>query len=490
MGRARVLASVALAVLVTALLAERLLRAGITFDEPLHLEGIKGVLAMAGRVLAGEGGDYHAIPGDYEYYGIGTLLPAYGLAELLGWLLPWPEIFRWSAALHLLAQASFLVCLWSCWQVVRPRGRAAAALATAGLALLPEFLGHGLMNYKDMPVAAGVMLCLQATLAVQRAPGPRALAGLGASVVWLATQKLAAATLVLPCLLVVLVLVARRRSWPLWRAFLAIAAASLLLTYLATPQAWVAPFDYLADSIRRMANFQWKSCMRAAGRCYGIADADWSPITYLAQWTLAKVPLAYLAAWAAALVLALRRPRLDALLPFAVVTLFLASIAASGSTLYDALRHVLFLLPMLMVATAAAGLFQARWVRLAALLVMAWLAGENLRFYPYSYAWFTPLTAPAAAAGDYDSDYWGYSLREAAALAPPDAVLEGKPRLLVEALARARPPAAGGPRYFLYILRWNAAPPEGCAPAGEVARATLLGQRIAMSRIAACGEAP
>ncbi len=490
MRRVNVLASVMLTALVAAVMIERLLRAGITFDEPLHLEGIKGVLAMAGRVLAGESADYHAIANDYEYYGIGTLLPAYGLAELLGWLLPWPEIFRWSAALHLLAQASFLVCLWSCWRVVRPRGGAAALLTTASLALLPEFLGHGLMNYKDMPVAAGVMLCLQATLAVHRAPGPRTLAAVGLSVVWLATQKLAAATLVLPCLAVVLVVLARRRSGPLWRDVLAVAAASLLLIYLATPQAWVAPLDYLADSIRRMANFQWKSCMLAAGRCYGIRDADWSPITYLADWTLAKVPLAYLAAWAAALVLASRRPRLDALLPFAVVALFLATIAASGSTLYDALRHVLFLLPMLVVATGTAGLFQARWVRVAALLVLAWLAGENLRFYPYGYAWFTPLTAPAAAAGDYDTDYWGYSLREAASLAPPDAVLEGKPRLLIEALATLRTPAAGGPRYFLYILRWNAAPPEGCAPAGAVTRATLLGQRIVMSRLAACGEAP
>jgi hypothetical protein len=480
-----------LVLLALAVAAERLLWAGKTYDEPLHLEGLRGVLDFAAQVLAGSPGDYAAIPANYEYYGIGALLPSYAISGLLGWVLPWPEPLRWSAAVHLLAQASYLACLWSCWHIVRPSGRRAALLATLSVALLPEVLGHGLMNYKDMPVAAGVLLCVQATLVFRRAPGPGGLLALGAAASWLAAQKLAGLGLVLPCLALVLCTVAARRSTGLWLALAGTGAATLLLIYLLTPPAWVEPWRFLLDSAATMARFDWGGCMVAAGICIGPQDAAWSPLAYLWQWSLAKIPLPYLLAWAVALPLALRRPRAEALLPLACVLPVLLLIALRGSTLYDALRHVLFLLPLLCCAAAAAGVFERRWTRVAAGLVLAWLAIENLRFYPYNYAWFTPTTSLAAQRGGYDTDYWGYSLRAAVDQVPAGASVTGTPHHLVEPFAALRPSVVpGAPRYHVYFNRGQPQPPRGCEPVDRIARHTLLGHKIVMSRIAQCRSSP
>lgn len=466
---------------------ERARNAGLTFDEPLHLEGLRGVLAHASRVLAGAPADYREVPGNLEFYGIGALVPAYGLAALLDRLTDWPEILRWSAALHLVAQLSYLACLWSCWQTLSPQGRAAALLATLALALLPEFLGHGLMNYKDMPVAAGVMFCLQATLAIWRRAAPGNLAALGAALLWLGAQKLAALPLVLPCLALVPLALARQRQVRLWWWLSGVALATALLLFAATPQAWAAPWGYLRHTLAEMARFHWGSCMLAAGRCYGPDDPDWSPLVYLGQWVPAKIPLAYLLAWVLAALLALRRPNATALLSLALVGSFLLAIAVAGSTLYDALRHLLFLLPPLCCLLGASGLLAARPARLAAGLVLVWLAAENLRFYPYGYAWFTPLTAAEAARGGYDGDYWGYALRAAIERVPAGAAVSGQPRILVEPLAALAPRDEAAGSYFVHFLRWGAAPPAGCSPVDRIARRTLLGEEIVLSGIARCG---
>ena len=490
---ARLWRALAQGLLVAGLLAlavERFLWAGLTFDEPAHLKGLEAVLDFAAQALRGEAPDFAALPGDLEFYGIGALQPAYVLTGLLDGLSDRSELLRWSQSVHLVAQLSFLVCLWATWRLLRRVSPPAALYGTLLLALLPEFLGHGLFNYKDMPVAAGVAVALDQTLLFLATRRKAALVGLALAAAWLGAQKLAALLLIGPLPLAVLVVLVRAGRRDLWLAAGGAAAASLLLLFAATPVAWVDPLGYLRAALDYMSRHAWNGCMLTDGRCIGKEDTDWSPLTYLWEWSLAKLPLSYLLAFALAVGLVLRRPNATAGLALATLLCFLVAIAIRGSTLYDGLRHVLFLLPLGVCVVAASGLFAPRAARLVAALVLAWLAFENARFYPYNYAWFTPLKASAAAANRYDTDYWGYSLRAAADRLPPAAAIAGVPDFLLRPFLPVPPPDGTWPRYLVRFNRWVEPLPAGCAPYDALARHTLLGQRIVMSFVARCDAPP
>jgi len=305
-----------------------------------------------------------------------------------------------------------------------------------------------------MPVAAGVAVALDQTLLFLATRRRSALLGLGLAAVWLGTQKLAALLLIGPLPLAVLVVLVRARRRDLWLAAAGAAAAAALLLFAATPVAWVDPLGYLRAALDYMSRHAWNGCMLTDGRCIGKEDADWSPLAYLGEWGLAKLPLSYLVAFALAVPLVLRRPNATAGLALATLLCFLAAIAIRGSTLYDGLRHVLFLLPLGICVVAASGLFEHRAARLAAMLVLTWLALENARFYPYNYAWFAPLKASAAAENRYDTDYWGYSLRTAAGRPPPPAAVIGVPDFLTRPFVPASPAGGSWPRYLVHFNRW------------------------------------
>ena len=92
--------------------------------------------------------------------------------------------------------------------------------------------------------------------------------------------------------------------------------------------------------------------------------------------------------------------------------------------LYDGIRQLLFVVPILMVAAAWTGvqlvthLTSARWrgaaVALAALLSLDPLLGL-IRLHPYQYIFFNRFAGGLqGAAGRFEADYWGLALRETA----------------------------------------------------------------------------
>ncbi len=109
-----------------------------------------------------------------------------------------------------------------------------------------------------------------------------------------------------------------------------------------------------------------------------------------------------------------QQERLVALL--ACVVFPIVYVVGTGATLYDAMRHLLFVIPPLAVLASAG------WVRAleatsggARLLVAAALVaglveplGFQWRNHPNQVAYVQPLAGgPAAAFGRYDLDYWG-----------------------------------------------------------------------------------
>jgi hypothetical protein len=101
----------------------------------------------------------------------------------------------------------------------------------------------------------------------------------------------------------------------------------------------------------------------------------------------------------------------------------LVLVIATGASLYDGVRHLLFLQPLLALG-AAVGIRQAviraprRWAALLVALTglaLTVTAIDAVRLHPYEHVYFNRLSGGIRAAeGRFELDYWGLSYREGA----------------------------------------------------------------------------
>ena len=99
-----------------------------------------------------------------------------------------------------------------------------------------------------------------------------------------------------------------------------------------------------------------------------------------------------------------------------------ALVMAMRSTLYNGIRHLIFVLPPLAVVAGLAldRLFrlatrrQARGMVAALALWGGWHASLLIRLHPYQYVYANLLAGGMPGANDYELDFWGESLREGA----------------------------------------------------------------------------
>ena len=192
------------------------------------------------------------------------------------------------------------------------------------------------------------------------------------------------------------------------------------------PRLLVEPFTAVADSLAMTNKFPWTGTVFFRGQNVSGLEL---PRSYLPVWLGLTTPLATMLGLALGLIALARRrladaaPQRIALVAFAV--LFpLAYAVASRATLYDGIRHFLFVLPPLSALAALgwsgviAGSLARTWrLVFRALLVaavaepLAWCA----RLHPLEYVYFNPFAGGLARASQsYETDYWGLSLRAAA----------------------------------------------------------------------------
>ena len=152
------------------------------------------------------------------------------------------------------------------------------------------------------------------------------------------------------------------------------------------------------------------------------------PLSYLPTWFSLQLPEIYLVALMAGILGLLfsrhRRPRPELAFLGFVVLFPVATAMILRSTLYDAVRHFLFVIPPLAVLAAAgleSGLRQSvpRIVRIAiataAVAAAALTARDMIVLHPYESLYFNRLIAGGlpGVSGRFETDYWGISYREA-----------------------------------------------------------------------------
>lgn len=311
-------------------------------------------------------------------------------------------------------------------------------IAVALLVVSPRFLGHAFFNSKDIPFTTLYVWTLTLFVHDVRRPldGRSRTALPLAIVLGLMLGTRIGGTIVLAPLLVGYA----ARWWGegrSWSPFVHLAARFAMVFMVAWaimlagwPWAQQRPLAHPMTALLASGRFPWTYPQLFGGRFVSSEDL---PLGYVPMWfgiATPEVVLLGLVALAVALVVrprglrALRDPAVLAVVVAGVLPL--AYVIVRRVAIYDALRHLLFVQPLIALA-ASAGLL-AVWTGLGSLrrsrearigaVALAMLGAAlplstGLRMRPYEYVYFNHLSGGLPAAeGRFELEYWGLSYRE------------------------------------------------------------------------------
>ncbi|HEY7699242.1 MAG TPA: hypothetical protein VIE88_12550 [Vicinamibacteria bacterium] len=410
---------------------------GVTWDEPFHVRYGERVL----RYFSSGFAETEAVhKSNLVYYG--------ALFDLTGALAERVSPFGVYETRHLLSALTGLAGVLGCYLLARSLGgNRAAFLAALLLLVTPRWWGHSFFNPKDIPFAAGYvwsLYCITCAIpALPRIPPKLALLtglAIGSTLALRVGGVLLFVYLGL-AMAVQLAYEVSRRGFGSALATVGIQLKSLAvvvfpawgLMLLFWPWAQSRPIRAPIEALSLMSQFVWRGTVLFEGRDFHVTQI---PRRYMVEWLAITLPEIVLLGLALGLAIVLYRavkgeirPHSEKALKLALV-IFAASfplvyIAVRKPIVYDGMRHVLFVLPLLAVIAALAFDFALERLRTRSAGAVLGLGGIYLlyhlsiliRLHPHEYVYFNRLVGGLPGAdGRYETDYWGESYREAVAI--------------------------------------------------------------------------
>lgn len=319
-------------------------------------------------------------------------------------------------------------------------GWRAGVLGLYFIFLSPRFLGHSMMNPRDIPFAAGYIMSLYFMVKLLKGmpkPDWKSVAGLAGGIM-LAIGARAGGFLVIAYLGLFAILDfllkfglnnigSNKNVLVSYIKYPAIAAiGGTFAALLFWPYGLVDPFTNVPKALTEFSNYSTNIRMLFGGE---LLWAQSLPLPqYIFTWLGQSIPLFSLVG----LVLfvgffrgILAKSPLTPLFVAGFALLFpILYILYKGSTLYDGMRHLLFVYTPLVVLAAIswnflwekfahqkAGYYAISGILLLSLLEPAVFIGRNL---PYFYVYVNPAAGGVKGAfGNYEQDYWGISVKQA-----------------------------------------------------------------------------
>jgi hypothetical protein len=350
-------------------------------------------------------------------------------------------------ARHFLNAIVGLMGIVGCWKIGRLVGGAAIGFWSALLlTIAPRYYGAMFNNPKDIPFAVGyiwsVYYILQFANHMPRIPRPvtiRLGIAIGATLAtrvggvllfiylgavigtWLAFQ-VTEKGLSFPTL---------SNAVPALRALTAVVAISWFIMLAFWPWAQTNPLLRPIQALTKFSHYSdWQGSVLFEG---ATIKATALPRIYIVKWLLITLPEIFLLAFVLSALYGVgwimrgkgqcERSALANAAVLMTTALFpLAYVVANKTILYNAERHLTFIVPPL-ACLAAWGSYRAlsklsvKWKRAAGLAIASYLifhVGVMIRLHPDEYVYFNQLVGGLKGAnGQYDTDYWGNSFREA-----------------------------------------------------------------------------
>ncbi|MCS6990999.1 MAG: glycosyltransferase [Chitinophagales bacterium] len=314
-------------------------------------------------------------------------------------------------------------------------GWLAAVLALVLLASWPQFFGHSMNNPKDIPFALGYVWSIYYLVKmVAEVPRVTLRTWMMLTLAIAFTINIRVGGLVLLGMLLafaggayVLMPEVRRAFYteksyiPFLRNLLVVMIVAYFGGLLFWPYGLLNPFSHPFIALREMTNFSMGIRVLFEGRHLMSDEIPWY---YIPKWIGITTPLVVLFGFALSPLLLLRRTQARPLLVLVAFALIFpwAYTVYKSSALYDGLRQMLFLLPL--IAVFAALSWQWLWnaarrpaLRFAAILGFSVGLFLPLRFcvanHPNQYVYFNELIGGIRGAyGRYDTDYYMNSIRK------------------------------------------------------------------------------
>jgi hypothetical protein len=302
-------------------------------------------------------------------------------------------------------------------------------LAMVLLAACPIYMAHSMNNPKDIPFATAATAFLLALTRVNAsAPFLSWRLVLVLALIVGASLNVRPGALLFVAYLIVLVLFRIVSTPPLHPRMLArtglhvaaVVVGAVAIGWVTWPWAYADPFGAPFKALIELGHFGWGGTVLFNGDSYRGTSL---PLSYVPQGFWLVLPPVVLIG----LVLSLLRLR-DSSISGRIISLWgavlfpIVYVIGTHATVYDGIRHLLFVLPPAMILASAG--WVGAWggapqlVRPAAVLALSIGLFEPLLFqwrnHPNQTAYIQPLAGgPRAAYARYDLDYWGNSMLEA-----------------------------------------------------------------------------
>ncbi len=431
---------------------------GISWDEGIELNTYKVNLEALLGITQGDSAPYQALLayGD-RYYGVGFHIPANLLSFLIETVSPISaDLGSEARRITLNHIAIFLSWVGSGYLVGQILKRITqddwtATLGMIACLLWPYLLGHGLMNIKDVPFMFAWLLCTNQLLFILSKTHARSLIGayalLGIFTGWLISIRISGVLIGLEYLAFLLIFWSARNKDQLsmqtplapstfsWKSIGIYALTTCITLYVCYPILWHNPLE-IFNAISYMSRHPWDGDTLTAGR---FIAGNQLP-SYIAAWLAVKLPLIAilgLALCPIAIYSLIRNPSssqhtlekstasgateqahwnaraITALL--LTVALILLALVIKKVSLYNELRQILFIFPLLWIVAISSLRLINRKLTLGLLLAsIALFSWDNLKLFPYQYVYFNEIARQFPIATQYEKDYFGLSSTQSA----------------------------------------------------------------------------
>lgn len=415
------------------------LTTGISYDEDAEFRTyLVNVSAISGLLNGSSEAYTHLLQYVDRYYGIGFHIFSHGLSSVLSQsmdgLLPFSPLgsrLIWGhAAVFIVFLGSgvlFRACLLSL-----TKDRLIASLGMFAFLLWPYVFGHALMNVKDVPFMFGWLCCAYLALRIFELPTEFSkdlvvqVLLLAAFTGWLISIRVSGILIFVEYFWLACFWYFGKRKIKISMTFAqAIGIASVFLLAFALtifsfyPILWHNPFE-LINALAFMSSHPWQGDTLTAGE---LVEPKTRLVFYIVAWQLVKLPLLVIVGFLLASYFMLRdflrrdcgdRYKAISALYLSVLTI-IGLLILQRVALYNELRQILFIAPLLMMIAVVGLRSMSRGFAILALAVTsAFMLIDDLDLHPYQYTYINEVARHTDIGKKYDTDYYGLAVKETA----------------------------------------------------------------------------
>ena len=197
-----------------------------------------------------------------------------------------------------------------------------------------------------------------------------------------------------------------------WKLFLIFTIPLFIFIYIFNPIFWHNPFFEVINSINVMSRYWNELCTLTLGTCMKSTSL---PASYYFIWFFFKLPILVILGFL--LFPFVEKKIFKEKVTFIYYGTFLFTVVAvllifilKNVALYDEIRHIMFLLPMIfLVSLSNIFYFNKKLFYASSIFLILFFAIENYSINPYQYTWLNSFAKTVNIQKNFEIDYWGIS---------------------------------------------------------------------------------